>query len=231
MNNFYLMLSINRAKFGTLKARKTVSKTRNRVQATQLVTQVESSVMAETKNKHAQPQPKNSWSVVAIYQDEQTRARAVAVCDQLVGRFWAQIEFQFQWVEFDKLTAPVVSGDAATASAGADIVVCAVRAEEQIPPHVATWFDEFVRLRARREGAFIALVGWEGDPLDKRLPRLCWLREVARRAGMDFLSEAAPTGSWAIPESLQWLHQRADQLSPILSEILDRPTTPFTAAD
>lgn len=183
--------------------------------------------MAETKNKHAQLQPKSTWLVVAIYQDEHARARAVAVCDQLVGRFWAQIEFQFYWVEFNKLAVPAVRCVPATAIAGADIVACAVCAEEQVPAHAAAWFDEFVGLRVKREGVLIAIVGGADDPIERKLPRLRWLREIARRSGMDFLCESAPTGLWTIPESLQWVHQRADQLTPILSDILERPATPF----
>ncbi|MCX7722434.1 MAG: hypothetical protein N2379_05165 [Verrucomicrobiae bacterium] len=167
---------------------------------------------------------------MVLYQGERPHARAAEVCNELVSRFWPRAELQFRWFALDQLLAPAVRRAAAAACVEAEIIVCAIEAEEDVPSHVADWFDELVGLRLNREGVFIGLVGCGGETSEKKLVRLEWLRRVARRAGMDFLAEAIPTGAWTIPESFQWLEQRAGQLSPVLCCILGYPAAPFMSS-
>ena len=46
---------------------------------------------------------KATWSVVILFEDAQTREKAVKFCDQLVERFWANCEFRLTWMEFSAL--------------------------------------------------------------------------------------------------------------------------------
>ncbi|HLX72340.1 MAG TPA: hypothetical protein VKV04_22200, partial [Verrucomicrobiae bacterium] len=57
--------------------------------------------------------------------------------------------------------------------------------------------------------------------------REIYLRHIAHRAGMDFLSHAAPTAAKAIPDSLDSFSKRAGQMTSVLDNILHtRPRTP-----
>ena len=47
---------------------------------------------------------KDSCTVVIVYDDAATRARAMAACDCLIQQCWAEVEFDFQWWRADFLT-------------------------------------------------------------------------------------------------------------------------------
>ncbi len=182
--------------------------------------------MTNAKNSDAKPRPRPSCSVAIVYEDEATRARAMALCDRLVSQFWSEIEFQFQWFEFGQLADQASAHAAVNAAAVADVMVLATRVETQVPTHVELWLEHWVRQRPNREGVMIALVGLADEPLAKKIAKQHWLRGLARRARVDFLSDAVPIGLWVTPESVQWLNQRAGRLTPILNEILERPHRP-----
>ena len=44
------------------------------------------------------------FSAVVLYEDHATRDRAMEICDRLVHKFWADVEFEFNWWRFDFLS-------------------------------------------------------------------------------------------------------------------------------
>src|SRR6266436_3602994 len=63
---------------------------------------------------------KATWSVVILFEDAQTREKAVKFCDQLVERFWAHCEFRLTWMEFSALDDANAARDAHAKARGAD---------------------------------------------------------------------------------------------------------------
>ena len=81
---------------------------------------------------------KATWSVVILFEDAQTREKAVKFCDQLVERFWAHCEFRLTWMEFSALDDPNAARHAHTKARGADVIVFATQPEGPVPPTVGS---------------------------------------------------------------------------------------------
>jgi hypothetical protein len=182
--------------------------------------------MAAAKNSSAGLQTKETWSIVVVCEDELTHSQAVSVWDRLIKQFWAEIEFDFHWCQFANLLDPSNALDAANAAARADLIVLSTHAGEELPEHVTSWIETWLDKRENREGALIALVGREQEPSTGAMAKHLYLREVAHRANMDFLSEIPTSIRRGIPESPEWFNERAGQVGSTLGDILSRTDTP-----
>ena len=68
------------------------------------------------------------FSAVVLYEDHATRDRAMDVCDRLVHRFWADVEFDFSWWRFDFLRDSTLAGDAVRVAARSELILLAAHA-------------------------------------------------------------------------------------------------------
>jgi len=169
---------------------------------------------------------KATWSVVILFEDAQTREKAVKFCDQLVERFWAHCEFRLTWMEFSALDDANAARDAHTKARGADVIVFATRPERPVPEIVTEWVERCVANRTDREGTLAGLIdtstiltGWAAE-------KHAWLRSVAHRAGMDYLTDVPPEITRPIPNSLESFSERAEQVTSVLDDILSKPIHP-----
>lgn len=166
-------------------------------------------------------QSKETWSVSVLYEDTDTRERAMGVCDHLMRQFWSDIEFDFNWWRFSFLEDAVLARQASGHAVDADILVIAVRGESELPPGVLDWLEQAVTVRGVREGAFIALLG--GDSRDPRLmirKNDAVLRALAQRAGMDYFTGSPNALPGGLPASLDSYGHRAAQQSSVMEDIL-----------
>jgi hypothetical protein len=169
---------------------------------------------------------KATWSVVILFEDAQTREKAVKFCDQLVERFWAHSEFRLTWMEFSALAEPNAARDAHAKARGADVIVFATRPEGPVPATVTEWVERSLANRTDREGTLAGLIdtstiltGWAAE-------KHAWLRSVAHRAGMDYLTDVPAEIARPIPDSLESFSERAQQITSVLDEILRKPIQP-----
>lgn len=181
--------------------------------------------MAAANKRSAGLQEKETWSIVVVCEDELTHSHALSVWDRLVKQFWAEIEFESHWWQFANLLEPANALDAADAAARADMIVFAAQAEGELPEHVTSWIQTWLDKRGNREGALIALVRRGQEPSTKAIAKHLYLREVAHRANMDFLSEIPPFIRRGIPESPEWFNERAGQVGSTLDSILSHTNT------
>jgi ornithine cyclodeaminase/alanine dehydrogenase-like protein (mu-crystallin family) len=165
-------------------------------------------------------------SVVILFEDKPTREKAVKFCDQLVQRHWTRCEFRLTWLDFLALGDANAARDAAAKIRGADIVVFAARAEGRLPLIVTEWVEGWLANRKDHEGMLAGLIdggplatGWAAD-------KHSWLRSVAHRAGMDYLTEVPQEITRPIPDSLESFSERAELVTSVLDEILHRPSLP-----
>jgi hypothetical protein len=169
---------------------------------------------------------KTTWSAVVVFECEETRNKAVAFCDRLVDRFWTQMGFEISWWSYERLNDPVGAGEAATKAAQARLIIFATRTEAEIPLHVIDWVDKWTSQRSDREGALVALGDQEGAgaALDKEV----YLRDIAHRAGMDFLTRLPQNLLQPFPDSPESCAERAHQHTTIMDDILHRgpPSAP-----
>jgi hypothetical protein len=164
-------------------------------------------------------------SVLVIYQDDQAREEAVKFCDDLIERFWADYEFDVNWWSFDLLQEARMARDAGTRATEANLIIFAARPDGEIAPHVKEWIESWATARGDREGALVGLLD-SGDALaGDRAQHFVYLRNVAHRAGMDYLTQV-PRALSGVPDSIESYTERADQVTSVLDEILHHKASP-----
>lgn len=164
---------------------------------------------------------KATWSVAVIYDEAQARETAMAFCDSLVHKFWADNEFDVSWWHAARLQHPQDAEEALKRSATADVVVFAI--QPQSPAYLHDWANEWLNRRGNREGALVGLIP-TNEPLGvERTFMHGFLRHLAHCAGMDFLTAVPQAIPRRAPESLESWAKRAHQVTTVLDGILHRP--------
>jgi hypothetical protein len=178
-------------------------------------------------NENGAPlEAKTAWSVLVVYEDAASREQAIAFCDQLVKRFWAKFEFDVSWWSFDLLQDEATAAETAAKAAGADLIVVSCALAGEFPSFLMSWFEGWFDRRGDREGilADLTTVGETSGGL--RGNEHAYLRRVARRAGMDYLTQLPQSISLSISESPDSYTERAAQVTSVLDEILHHPAPP-----
>lgn len=166
-------------------------------------------------------QSKETWSVSVLYEDTDTRERAMGMCDHLMRQFWSDIEFDFNWWRFSFLEDAVLARQASRHAVDADVLVIAMRRDSALSPAILDWLERTLAQRGVREGAFIALLGGDGrnlQPVARKNDAA--LRALAERAGMDYFTEAPSVLPGGLPASLDSYGHRAAQQSSVMEDIL-----------
>lgn len=166
---------------------------------------------------------KATWNVAVIYEGPEAREKGVGFCDALVERFWTRCALEVSWLAFESIPKEESASELLKKVAMADLVVFVVASNRELPLHVHAWVEEWLRLRGEREGGLVALAP-EGK-LSGTGPH-AFLRQVAHRAGMDFLTELPQSLGDPIPDSLDFYTQRACAVTRVLDDILRQPQTP-----
>lgn len=165
-----------------------------------------------------------SKTVLVIYEDETTRNAAVQFCDSLVNRFWARCDFALEWCSFEALTDARAGRAALLKATDADIVIFASHPFGPLPIHVELWIEGWADRRGQRQGALIGLLDPEREGCEQT-SRYTWMRTMAHKAGMDYLTTAPLEVGGTMP-CLDACAKRADARTNILEGILARPHIP-----
>jgi hypothetical protein len=168
--------------------------------------------------------------VVVVYEEPAIRERAVRFCERLALE-QKSTDMDMDWWSFTLLSHPTMAHNAVEKAAGADVLVFAMEARGDLPEEIKLWIEKWLNKRGEREGALVGLLGREeGIIHDSATFREMYLRHVARRAGMDYLSHAPPTLRRAIPDSIDSFSERAGQMTSVLDSILQKhpPSSPPT---
>jgi sulfite reductase alpha subunit-like flavoprotein len=182
--------------------------------------------MTRTEEASARLATKKAWSVVVAYEDPAARERAVGFCDQLVERFWAQVELDISWWSFTSLEEAAGAREAVQEAAQAELIIVSTAPEGDLPATVKAWIEAWLRLRGEREGVLAGLTeGAEGLSLEEG-PKHLYLRRVAHLGAMDYLTQVPSDMSRAIPDSLESYTERADQITCLLDGILQQQAPP-----
>ena len=160
-----------------------------------------------------------SKSVVVVYEDSALRERAVQFCERLASD---NPGLDIEWWSFQLLGHPMMAQNAVEKAARADVVVFAMSPRGDLPEEIKLWIEKWLNKRGEREGAIAGLLpheeGWHGAASFREI----YLRHTARRAGMDYLWQAAPTRTRAIPDSIESYNDRAGRMTSVLDGILQK---------
>ena len=182
--------------------------------------------MTSTNQNGARVEAKAAWCAVVVYEDEAARERAVAFCDQLVNRYWAQLEFNVSWWSFALLADASTAKDAAAKAVCADLVAFAAKPEGDFPQPVKSWVETWLTQRGDREGMLVGLMETVGGAGRQEGMKHHYLRQAAHHGAMDYLNHVPQEISLSIPESLDSYTQRADQVTSLLDDILHQQMPP-----
>jgi hypothetical protein len=163
---------------------------------------------------------------VILYEDSRAR--------QLASDFWHRVEldhpveqeFDVNWLPVTFAHNAIDAAEAAEKAARADLVVFAVNLENDLADEIRSWIDSWLHRRGEREGAIVALTAQPHGPGAMAGAAEVYLRHVAHRAGMDYLSGTPPTVPMAIPDSLDSFCDRAGAKTSLLDEILRTQSLP-----
>ena len=169
---------------------------------------------------------KRTWSVVVVYEDAAAREEAVRFCDLLIERFWARYEFDVGWWSFAMLEEDDSAREATRKATEAALIVFAPRLDGEVPIAVQKWIEGWLGDRGDREGALVGLLDPGAGLSGGLASKYVYLRTVAHRCGLDYLTQLPEDIARAIPDSLESYNERAAQVTSVLDEILHQPALP-----
>jgi len=169
---------------------------------------------------------KKKWSVLVVHEDTEARQIASGFCDALVKRFWRGTDFDVGWTSFGELESAAGSNSAMPRAASANCIVFAVGSGAELPLQVRAWVELWVRERHDREGVLAGVCGSAKTSLETQDQFHHYLRGVAHRSGMDYVTQVPQSISHPIPQSLESYTERAEQVTNVLEEILHHRLPP-----
>jgi hypothetical protein len=169
---------------------------------------------------------KTGGPVMVIYEDSRSRKEALQFCDQLMARFWSRAQFEIFWFSFTDLQDETAFQSALSNMVKAGLIMFAMVPEGRIPAPVREHLEMWLKQRGEREGTIIGVQDPGGLSEARMSDKYLYLRDLAHRAGMDYLTQLPDTISHPIPDSFESYSQRADQVTTVLDQILHKPIAP-----
>jgi hypothetical protein len=160
--------------------------------------------------------------ILVLCENDHCRPAAVAFCDRLVKRFWTSCEFDVTWLYFDDLAEQAKFDTAVNQAVSAPMLIFSMRPGSAVSREVQAWAEVWIGQRREREGSIVAV----GDPghiaAGGVSQNFVYLRSLAHRAGLDYLTELPETIGQNIPDGLEAYPERAQQVTSVLDQILQR---------
>lgn len=177
-------------------------------------------MMAERKAKRGGAKERRGPRAVILYENSPAREFAFQFWKHFEQSHPTEPKLEVNWLPFARVSDPLKSGNAAEKAARADLIVFAMSLEGELPGDVKLWIESWLGKRREREGAIVGLVCGQSGPCATAGLKEIYLRHVALRAGMDYLSRTTPTAPVAMPNSLDSFCNRARQMTSVLDDIL-----------
>ena len=162
---------------------------------------------------------KEVCTVLVLYEDLATRQRGLAACDYLMRNFWAEVEFEFHWWRTDFFADASLAAAAAEKASQANLIFLCSAATREPSSTLIAWFDSWIGSRLEGEGMLVNLVTGEA-PAHHRQAGELFLRDISRRADLDYLGTFPQTSTGTFPSSVIDAEHRANQMSSVLDGLL-----------
>jgi hypothetical protein len=153
---------------------------------------------------------KEACIVLVLYEDLTTRQRGLAACDYLMRSFWDEVEFEFHWWRTDFLADASLAAAAAEKASEANLIFLCSAGTKQPSASLRAWFDSWIENRLAGEGMLVNLVTGEAPAHHRQVGEL-FLREISRRADLDYLGTFPQTSTGKHPASVVDAGFRASQ--------------------
>ncbi len=177
--------------------------------------------MNKRDSKMSGMEERPTGSVLVLYESPSARERAVSFYEPLGGQSDAAPRPMVKWYSFDHLSVPQKTEEVVRAAVCADLLAFVASSVGDFPAEIKSWTERWLVRRGDREGVLVGLFLAEGGlPLGSPCLKELYLRQLAHRAGMDYLSHFPGQIMRPIPDSLDSFSERAGRISPVLDEIL-----------
>lgn len=152
--------------------------------------------------------PSMPLEVAVIYQDTQTREWIRHTCARVSGQVPA-VPLQSSWWKLDCLEDPNILLGAIKATARAEVIMVALYAMETVPYCLLRWHEGWLERRERQEGVLLAMIGNPPSPVTDAATIRNYLKDLASRAGLHFMSRIKPVAAVAADPSPMKLNMLA----------------------
>ena len=168
-------------------------------------------------------------SIVVLHEDEPTRQQAVRCLEDLVEKAWMHCAFDTDWASFGDLRNRGIASELLEKASNADFVIFSLRSEGEFTFEALEWMERWLQSREEsHEGALVGLFMNRGDTCQEKE---IFLRNLARKTGLDFLTRLPEGSIGNIPDSLNSFTERATCMTGVLDEILQNPPPPSPQFD
>lgn len=164
-------------------------------------------------------------SVIVLSEDRATRDHALLICTHLASNLGGEVEFEIHPWQFQELLEPKAAWDSAELAARAQLIVYSMHHGREVPPVVRSWSESWADSRGNETGAIAGLIGLTASEESWKSARHDYLRQLAARAGMDYLPQGLFTAEAASVDAGQPA-KATPQTSSIAGAFLPNPFSP-----
>jgi hypothetical protein len=175
--------------------------------------------MANFSENGVRSDPIPGKQIVVLYEDSAAYAQAAQSAPELAQSNTPGTGIVHGW-SFAAFSDKQRAAEAALHALTAHIVVFVASSTGDFPQELKLWIEGWVTQRGDREGAIVGLVSNPAAPGEIASLKEIYLRQVARRAGMDYCSQIPSGPPRIMPDSIDWYGERARQVTSVLDEIL-----------
>jgi hypothetical protein len=169
---------------------------------------------------------KAKWSLLAVYENADARHLIVQFCDRLMQRFWSQLSFDLAWYDWGQLEDENFAQEARAKARAADLIILATAPRGILSPHIKGWLELALVGPGGREGVLVGLPAPGIGVSAENASTQAYLRKLAHRIGMDYLSDVPQSLPICEPDSAEAYNQRATQVTSVMDQILKHSVLP-----
>ena len=159
-------------------------------------------------------------NMAGVHQDAITQEWTKQVAGRAI-RLAGECSVRSTWWDIGGLSDPGVFQDAVHAATTADILMVSVRTTDPLPLELYLWIETWLPLRLQLAGVLVALIGVPGRPGTDSSRIGHYLRDVARRGQLEFLSPDQESPLELPVFSVQEIAERAAATTQVLSDVID----------
>lgn len=163
---------------------------------------------------------------IVVYETPSTREYVADLCSHSSRSLTSHAEGNFEWLCSARVHDAAYAEEMLGKALDADLIIFAAENEGEFSPEFKDWIERWLSHRSDREGAIAGFFTNRPQGISCACAKETYLRHVAHRAGLDYLSHIPTCTSKALPDSLDTYDRRASKVTSVLDDILHQPNTP-----
>ncbi len=142
-------------------------------------------------------------SIFIVYNNMHAALRAAQMIERLGRKFHGKMEPRLQPLPLDNLRDPACFDRALADAASADMIIVSISGPGALPATLKKWMADCTAQKREGDSAVVALLGSTEEVEETDSPRIQFLKNTARAAGLDFFAPSAPEEADAVLQSFE----------------------------